>query len=247
MFYAYLVCFLFCLLNVEAVKLIPTHSRSHNFQIIQPHDVGANYQLLKLADEVFRKHDIIYWAWGGTLLGAVRHGGFIPWDFDTDVCIYKMDEQKLLECAADFAFFDVHILADPEWENHYRLKRLYEEKEVFGHVDVFMMKNIEGKIHYIYKPREQNNHFFLPVEVARFVRIPFGPITITAPHDYMSYLYRGYGSDGMEVAEIMYTKNPRSGRDYPRFRIKNFKPAIYEVIYKEIPLDDTPLFPDSVR
>lgn len=47
-------------------------------------------------DRVCRKHNIKYWLSSGTLLGAVRHGGFIPWDDDLDVDILEDDYKRLL-------------------------------------------------------------------------------------------------------------------------------------------------------
>lgn len=46
-------------------------------------------------DKICRKHNITYWIHAGTLLGAVRHRGFIPWDDDLDISIHKKDVKKL--------------------------------------------------------------------------------------------------------------------------------------------------------
>jgi lipopolysaccharide cholinephosphotransferase len=44
-------------------------------------------EMMSIVDSVFRENNISYWLLGGSVLGSVRHSGFIPWDADIDrVC-----------------------------------------------------------------------------------------------------------------------------------------------------------------
>lgn len=55
--------------------------------------------LLEKFKEICKKYGLTYSATAGTLLGAARHKGFIPWDDDIDVALMWPDYQKLLEVA----------------------------------------------------------------------------------------------------------------------------------------------------
>lgn len=54
-------------------------------------------EILKVFDRFCREHDLKYSLYAGSLLGAVRHKGFIPWDDDLDVCMSRSDYEKFLK------------------------------------------------------------------------------------------------------------------------------------------------------
>ncbi|MCR5602653.1 MAG: LicD family protein [Lachnospiraceae bacterium] len=60
---------------------------------------AGQIKVLGEIDRVCRKHDIQWFATYGTLLGAVRHGGYIPWDDDLDICMMRKDYDRFFEVA----------------------------------------------------------------------------------------------------------------------------------------------------
>ena len=63
---------------------------------------GYGLEALKALTEFCNEHELTFFAIGGTLLGAVRHKGFIPWDDDIDVGMPREDYDKLVSLAGEF-------------------------------------------------------------------------------------------------------------------------------------------------
>ena len=60
---------------------------------------AVELDLLAKFAEVCERNNLNYYIADGTLLGAVRHGGFIPWDDDVDVCMPRTDYNRLWDIA----------------------------------------------------------------------------------------------------------------------------------------------------
>lgn len=65
---------------------------NYDIRILQRKIIGN----LEAIDQVCREHGLRYYLWAGTMLGAVRHKGFIPWDDDMDICMPRPDYEQLI-------------------------------------------------------------------------------------------------------------------------------------------------------
>ncbi|MEE3466908.1 MAG: LicD family protein [Eubacterium sp.] len=72
---------------------------------------AVEMELLEKFDEVCRKHEIRYYLEFGSLLGAVRHRGFVPWDNDIDVSMMRRDYMRFMEVARG-EFQEPYVLQD---------------------------------------------------------------------------------------------------------------------------------------
>ena len=105
------------------------------FEEIRPLQM-KQLQILKELKRVCNKNDLTYFLGFGSLLGAIRHEGFIPWDDDIDVCMGYKDYVALDEaCKRDLGedFFLQSEKSDPE--SHMTFKKLMLNNTTLIHED----------------------------------------------------------------------------------------------------------------
>ena len=69
--------------------------------------------ILRDFSELCKKNGLSFFISGGTAIGALRHGGFVPWDDDIDVCLPRKDYDRLIEV----------LESDPAMMEKYRIVR----------------------------------------------------------------------------------------------------------------------------
>lgn len=73
----------------------PTKHEEHDLSKLQK----AELEILKSIKIICESNNIQYYIWGGSMLGAVRHHGFIPWDDDIDISMPRPDFERFLKIA----------------------------------------------------------------------------------------------------------------------------------------------------
>ncbi|MCG0634676.1 LicD family protein [Lactiplantibacillus plantarum] len=97
-------------------------SRNENKKIV----IG----LLDYFDAICRKNNIEYSLAGGTLLGAVRHGGFIPWDDDGDVIVTRDNYEKLKKVFYQAKNDEFGFMSEEDEGYYYVFSKLYDRRTV---------------------------------------------------------------------------------------------------------------------
>ena len=79
---------------------------------------AAQLEILQVIDQICERNNIAYFASCGTLLGAIRHGGYIPWDDDLDIEMKRLDYERFLKVAVEELPEGYHISSpalDHKW------------------------------------------------------------------------------------------------------------------------------------
>jgi len=171
-----------------------------------PKEIKALYQLMKDVHELLVKHHIAYWVDSGTLLGAVRHGGIIPWDNDLDICIAEEDEKKLLALEDEFVKLGYQRLTP--YSYGYQMRQT-------AWLDFFITSRQKHKIWYRKKGtrmafgiRDKTGLYITADELYPLKLYTFGDFQVYGPRDPIPYLHALYGKDCLEVGYMQLSGAP---------------------------------------
>lgn len=166
------------------------------FDIKEPlaQQVNELYDLLQLITCELDKQNIEYTMSGGTLLGAVRHGGLIPWDDDADLCVLNKTPKEVINLMKPLEKFNI-IAYETIKGNIVVVK--YKNSDIS--VDLFMMKKSKNltdnqeTYKYLFPYNIQYpNEWFYEHELYPLRNYKFGPLIIKGPNDYENFLNRAY-------------------------------------------------------
>jgi len=195
----------------------------------------AIYKILYDFERFCNDFDIEYWAEGGTLIGAIRHKGLIPWDDDIDVQTDANNYNKLLKYQDQLFAYNLGIVFETDFGNLMKIirplnKPISKDKYwSFPFIDVFKMKK-RGPNFYYASPewRELRGGKVKVNEVYPLRKAKFGHYTIPVPNKSKDIIINNYGKDALSLAyfEGFHSEDQDDEFEYgQRIAITKFTPA----------------------
>lgn len=130
---------------------------------------AVELDLLSAFINICDKYNLTYFAYGGTLLGAVRHNGYIPWDDDIDIVMPRKDYDKFMEIAPNelqYPYFMSTPMTEYKfWRTHIQIrnsdttaageseKSLNNNKGIF--IDIFPLDSVPESLELREKHRKK--------------------------------------------------------------------------------------------
>jgi hypothetical protein len=170
------------------------------------------YTILKDLVDFFEENNIEYFISFGTLLGAKRHGGLIPWDTDIDIVIAEKEQKKVFNLLQKY-YKNYDISMDKYNGMVGDIIRVNFSKINHLHVDIFIYRHINNEVHLGLQEVLPYNKIFPLTE------IKFYDLNVKAPYDIDYFLRHFFGKDYMDYAYKQW-----SFKKY-KFKLQDYKPA----------------------
>ena len=187
-------------------------------------EAAGLYRMLKDWHYVCTKHQIAYWVTGGTLIGAVRHRGLVPWDDDGDVCIMRQDVPKLRALVPTFQkmgyFIEEGDEPDSEDPDNAELQQCRNKKDSCTwymepksrrqlSMDIFVMERAGPLVTYAdpyWRHARTGGEacYFLYQFVFPLVPVRFGNFWVFTPYNAVEHLNQCYGTDWAAMSRRLY-------------------------------------------
>ena len=209
--------------NKKKIK-IDTVEHNNDESVIQHDATHYEYQLdrnkkktfkqllkiLKLWNELTKECEVGYWACGGTLLGAVRHSGFIPWDNDIDISIMlsdlkkvkkNLDKHPVLKYYESMCGLRVHISENGD-DNETAVMDIFV-CDYYNKITVNFCGYLSNEGHPTWWISElfQNQHIYSS-ELYPLKELAFENTTIMVPNNEINVLYRNFSDQCLTACKI---------------------------------------------
>lgn len=182
-------------------------SLTHKLKYTDPAIVLKIYQMLYDVDKILRQNNIPYWIEAGTLLGAVRHQGFIPWDDDADIDIdvkYSNNIYALKNKLNDLGYdiiktwfgYKIFPMNGEIISNH---------THKYPFLDILLVEIKNGEYHFASENAEKTFGQCLKIaDIHPIRRYKFGTIELSGPNNPYPYLDKSYGNNWPDIAYKTY-------------------------------------------
>lgn len=150
-------------------------------------------EILAYTADLLKKHGITFWLDGGNLLGAVRNGKIIPWDWDADICTFEADNWQIINLSSEIKADGYHFKSVDRRHGRPHVFKVFKSNQAF-HLDIFPFFSDGDKLLNINYPNEP----ILLADVCCLDEIKFECKTYPCPHNAEKFVRRKYGENCIE-------------------------------------------------